>query len=188
MGEELLNIHAILPHSRVNGPGRRLVVFFQGCNRACKGCFNPETHSFDTKNNYTAEDILAKAASGLEGITVSGGEPFLQPRGLLKLLGLAKAKGLSTVVYSGFKFEELSAMKDAKECLSLIDVLIDGGFEEDKVEPTLLARGSTNQRLHFLSGRYTLDDFYMPGKAEVIISESGAVTGTGFGSIFRTGK
>lgn len=184
MDGSLLNIHAVLPRSKVNGPGIRLVVFFQGCARGCRGCFNPETHSFDTKELAGAAsliDVYGRAA--IEGVTISGGEPFLQPAGLKAILETAKGRGLSAVVYTGFTIEELKQDPFALACLGSIDVLIDGPYDASRPERTLLARGSTNQRFHFLTGRYSLDDFIMPGRAEVFIGADGTVRETGFSRV-----
>lgn len=181
---ELLNIHAILPRSRVNGPGNRLVVFFQGCSRNCTGCFNPGTHSFAQSQRFFAEDILkAHYKEGIEGLTVSGGEPFMQAKGLLELLRLSKALGLTNIVYTGFLYEELQSDPVKAEALGFIDTLIDGPFDLDRKETSLLARGSENQRIIPLTGRYRHQDFYMPGRVEVIISPGGVITETGFGGI-----
>lgn len=180
--EGVLNIHAVIPASSINGPGRRMVVFFQGCGRNCPGCFNPDTHPFEPRELLTVEDILRKLPEGpMEGITVSGGEPFMQSAGLLSLLKAARGRGLTTVVYTGFNLDGLSGEQTA--CLGHIDVLVDGGYEEDKAEPTLLARGSSNQVFHFLTSRYDMEDFRMPGRIELSIGRDGIVTGTGFGRI-----
>lgn len=181
---ESLNIHAVIPRSRVNGPGTRLVVFFQGCARNCYGCFNPATHSFEQRELITPEALFGRhLSSGVEGITVSGGEPFAQPRGLLRLLELAASSGLSTLVYTGFKLEEVMEDEARDACLAFVDVLIDSPFASDLIEPTLLARGSTNQRIHFLTSRYVIGDLYMQGRAEVIIGADGVVRKTGFSSL-----
>ncbi len=214
MGREILiNVHSIIPCSRVNGPGKRLVVFFQGCIRKCLGCFNPGTHSFKKNQLFSAEDIFQNFLQpDIEGITVSGGEPFLQAEGLLQLLKTAKEKyGLSTVVYTGFSYEELLCRKLIKEKETMvilrqaqddnkgamepchselvellsnhIDVLIDGPYKDEMKEPTLLARGSANQRILFFSDRYQEEDFYMPAKVEIIISKDGTIKETGFSRV-----
>ena len=186
MSHELLNIHSIIPLSRVNGPGNRMVIFFQGCDKNCPGCFNPDTHSFETIGLYSPADIFKKYPpnNSIEGITVSGGEPFLQPEGLFELLKIAREiYRLSTVVYTGFAYNEIKQKPECLACLEFIDALIDGRYVESKKETTLLARGSTNQRLYLLSSRYKREDFYMPGKIEVIIGKDGVITNTGFGKI-----
>lgn len=183
MAEPLLNIHAILPHSRVNGPGVRVVIFFQGCARDCEGCFNPDTHSFETRKLLSVKDIVNGLTGQAEGVTVSGGEPFMQAHGLKALLKAVKGSGLTTVVYTGFSYDELMARKEASECLEYVDVLIDGAFMEEEKEETLLARGSKNQKFHFLTPRYGIRDFYMPGRLEVTIGKDGTITETGFSKV-----
>ncbi len=187
MDSALLNIHAILPRSRVNGPGVRLVVFFQGCKRGCKGCFNPDTHAFEEKDLLPAASLLeeGRIAPDVEGITVSGGEPFLQPRGLRDLLASARALGLSTLVYTGFTLEELRAGPSEAVCLDFIDLLVDGPYMAESPEEKPLPRGSTNQRFHFLTARYSPGDLLMPGRSELFISGDGTVRETGFGSLTR---
>lgn len=178
----LLNIHSVIPLSRVNGPGKRLVVFFQGCARRCPGCFNPATHPFKPVHLYSPQGLYKEFLSpDIEGITVSGGEPFSQTGGLLQLLRLCKESfGLTTVVYTGFLYEELKKGSLSGATLKYIDVLIDGRYEEEKKEPTLLARGSTNQRFFFFTKRYQQDDFIMPAKVEIIIGKDGIIKETGF--------
>ena len=184
--EIFINIHAVIPFSRINGPGQRMVVFFQGCERNCPGCFNPSTHPQNTVKLYTPEEIFENyLSSGIDGITVSGGEPFLQIEGLYGLLKAAKKRGLTTVVYTGFRYGELAENGRLKTVFDFTDVLVDGGFDMVMIEPTLLARGSTNQRIYFLSGVYKMADFYMPGKLEVIIGKDGRVVETGFSNIIE---
>ncbi|MDH4226877.1 MAG: radical SAM protein [Deltaproteobacteria bacterium] len=177
-----IDTHAIIERSRVNGPGQRLVVFFQGCHRNCPGCFNPATHSIGTGVKYGIREIFARFLSkNVSGLTVSGGEPFLQSAALCELLKTAKREhGLTTAVYTGFTIEEIRSSTELSPALEHIDVLIDGAFDENNTERTTLARGSTNQRLHFLSGVYSIDDFILPGKAEIIINKDGSVVETGF--------
>ncbi|MBI5047604.1 MAG: radical SAM protein [Deltaproteobacteria bacterium] len=162
-----------------------MVLFFQGCDKNCHGCFNPDTHSFQTINPYSPDELLKKyPLNGIEGITISGGEPFMQPYGLYELLKIArKTYGLSTVVYTGFTYKELEKKPECRLCLGFIDVLIDGRYVASKKETTLLARGSTNQRFYFLSSRYSKIDFCMPGKVEVIIGKDGVITKTGFSKL-----
>lgn len=180
-----INIHSIIPSSGVNGPGSRMVVFFQGCSHNCPDCFNPDTHPFKDARLYLPEEIFKKhLQKDIEGITVSGGEPFHQAAGLFYLLKTAKeVYGLATVVYTGFEYDKLTAIPQCRPCLGYIDVLIDGRFEKSKKEPTLLARGSTNQRFYFFTNRYKEGDFYMPAKAEIIIGRDGAITETGFSRV-----
>ena len=181
----IINVHSIIPLSRINGPGKRMVVFFQGCNNKCAGCFNPETHPFIRIAEHSPGTIFSNFyRPGIEGLTVSGGDPFYQRRGLLLLLKSAKDDyGLSTVVYTGFTYEQLAASTLCRAIFRYTDVLIDGRFDETKREPTMLSRGSTNQRFHFMSNRYGEEDFVMPGRIELIVGSDGTITYTGFSKV-----
>jgi anaerobic ribonucleoside-triphosphate reductase activating protein len=178
----LLNIHSVIKASRVNGPGVRLVVFTQGCRLGCEGCFNTALHPFEGGEETSPKALLKEHLSKkTEGITVSGGEPFEQPEALLTLLKETKEKyNLTTVVYSGFGYAQLLEKSETREVLEYIDVLIDSRFQKESLVPTLLSRGSTNQSFIFLTDRYALKDFYMPGKVEITISPDGEITSTGF--------
>ncbi len=178
----LLNIHSVINASRVNGPGTRLVVFTKGCKQDCPGCFNKELHPFEGGTEVDPRALIEEHFSKeLEGITISGGEPFEQPEALLALLKVARSEyGLTSVVYTGFDYAALTARAEAKPSLEHIDVLIDGRFVEGKIENSLLARGSTNQSFIFLTARYSLNDFYMPGNVEISIGPDGTITSTGF--------
>ncbi len=181
----VINLHSVIECSRVNGPGKRIVVFFQGCIHGCKGCFNRDTYKNEPHSLYIPEEVFAKHLRGdIRGLTVSGGEPFLQPEGLTELLKIARTKyKLSTVVYTGYLYEELLKDKRCADAFEYIDVLIDGPFIEEELETTLLARGSSNQRFHFISNTYRIEDFSLPGRSEIIIQKDGNVLETGFSRI-----
>lgn len=95
-------VHSIQSLGTVDGPGVRFVVFLQGCNLRCKCCHNPDTWEFNGGNEYTAEEIVKKALRYKEyfgekgGITISGGEPLLQPEFVYEVFSLCKEKGVNT--------------------------------------------------------------------------------------------
>ena len=155
--EKILNIGYIIPKSLVNGPGKRFVIWLQGCPFHCQGCINPELWSFTPNKLYSIEQMLKLlfSTSGVEGVTLSGGEPFEQAYPLYFFTKEAKKHGLSIMSYSGYTFKELCNKKDryVHLLLSQLDILIDGKFELDKAAH-LLWRGSKNQKVHFLSNRY----------------------------------
>ena len=106
-------LHALIPASRANGPGLRSVVFFQGCQIGCVGCWNPQTHAFHgpevTVDDVVRQVLEARQEYPLEGITFSGGEPMQQANGLLQLIqGLRhQAPELSFGMFSGYAEHEL---------------------------------------------------------------------------------
>lgn len=139
--------------SIVDGPGIRFAVFVQGCKHNCPGCHNPESH--DTRGGYeeTTENLIKKIKGNplLDGVTFSGGEPFLQAKALTEIAKEAHKMGLNTFTYSGFTFEQLlsgaTPENGWRELLEETDTLVDGRFEIDKRHYTLVFRGSENQRI-----------------------------------------
>lgn len=144
----------VICDSIVDGPGLRMVVWTQGCKHNCKGCHNPQTHSLSKGYEVDVEEIIEKMKSLRlqQGITLSGGEPFLQPKPLSEIAKSAKDINLDVWTYTGFTFEELIDKKNPMyfenmELLKYVDVLVDGKFEIDKRDISLLFRGSSNQRI-----------------------------------------
>lgn len=153
----VLNIKLASPltvDSIVDGPGLRAVIWTQGCKHNCKGCHNPHTHDFNGGVEYPIEEIInqIKKLKFHRGITLSGGDPFEQPKPLIEICKEAKKIGLDIWAYSGYTFEELTDIKNPNyftwmNLLEYIDVLVDGRFIESKKDLFLKFRGSSNQRI-----------------------------------------
>lgn len=149
----VLRISGIVRESIVDGPGMRFVVFTQGCPHRCPGCHNPDTHDFEGGNDITVERLLEEIDKNplLQGVTLSGGEPFCQPEALSKLAEEVLKRGLDIISYSGWTFEELVKMSEERpavmDLLEKCSLLIDGRFEIEKKSLSILFRGSTNQRI-----------------------------------------
>src|SRR5262245_56415231 len=120
-----IRIHAVEPRSRANGPGARFVVWIQGCTLGCPGCFNPPTHDAGGGREVPVEELAAQRAAtpGIEGLSLSGGEPLQQPAAAAALLDAARARGLSTLAFSGYTLEEIRAIPGGPEVLARLDVL-----------------------------------------------------------------
>lgn len=150
---DCIRIAGLVEESIVDGPGIRFVVFTQGCPHNCPGCHNPNTH--DPNGGYIAdiEDVVKKIRKNklVQGVTISGGDPFYRPKEVLNLVKRLKNFNYHVVVYSGYTLEELIEKAknndDIKNLLLHIDMLIDGRFEKDKQDYTLKFRGSSNQRI-----------------------------------------
>lgn len=137
-----MRIAGILPCSFVNGDGSRYVVFTQGCFHHCPGCQNPETWDPAGGMEMTAAEIAAdfRRHRLLDGITLSGGDPFFQKEACVELLKLLP--GVNVWIYTGFEYDEISHTQLAK----MADVLVTGRFiEELKCENAMY--GSSNQRI-----------------------------------------
>lgn len=144
-----------------NGLGVRTSLFVSGCTHRCPGCFNSDAWDFDAGVPFDEEAqqavLNSLAPAYITGLTILGGEP-MEPqnqRSLLPFLKKVRATYPKTSIwlYTGDTLEELQNnnssrhTENTEELLSLLDVLVDGRFEEDKKDITLKFRGSSNQRL-----------------------------------------
>lgn len=148
----MLRLFGELKESITDGPGLRYAVFTQGCPHYCEGCHNPESHSF-TEGYLVREDkIIDEVLKNplLDGVTLSGGEPFMQAAELSVIASAVRQKGLTVITFSGYTFEEILALsadrKGYRTLLENTDILIDGRFEAKNKSMDLRFRGSTNQR------------------------------------------
>ncbi len=146
------NVASIHTCTEIEGPFKRLAIWFQGCNINCKGCCNPDYQTLVPQNILSIEEltlIIEKAQTdyGIEGVTYLGGEPTLQ-QGLPLLTEKIRALGLGVLAFTGRNYE------DAKELLTGCDVVIDGAFIEGKEDDKRKIIGSTNQRILCLTERY----------------------------------
>ncbi|MBR3455054.1 MAG: radical SAM protein [Bacteroidaceae bacterium] len=142
--------------THVLGPGLRYVLWTQGCHRRCKGCVTPESQPLDGGMDIDIEALAADIVdnSRIDGLTVSGGEPFLQTGQLNRLLELVHQyrPELTVIVYTGYTMEQLEHIPHATEALQYVDVLIDGEYVEE-LNDNKGIRGSSNQRIIALSHR-----------------------------------
>lgn len=177
---DILRLHNVVYHTRVLGPGVRAAVWFQGCRRRCRGCMSESSRPMEGGKLVSISKLCAAILDqkGIEGVTVSGGEPFLQPEALFALLSrLRRASDLGVIVYTGFTLEQLRVMEDPwvpKVLDGLVDLLIDGEYVEELNDGKSL-KGSSNQRLHFLTDRYLPCRELYEGterNAEVILKEN----------------
>ena len=146
-----ISLSGVTGDSIVDGPGLRLTIFTQGCLHHCPGCHNPQTHDPEGGSWADTEDILAAAVENplLDGITLSGGDPFLQPVPCLALAEGAHKIGLNVWTYTGYTWEALLEENDAEKLALLkeTDVLVDGPFLLAERSLELRFCGSRNQRL-----------------------------------------
>lgn len=148
-----VRLSGIVSESVVDGTGFRMTVFTQGCKHNCKGCHNPQTHDLNGGETVDLQFILDEVDKDplLDGITLSGGEPFLQPKPLSLLCEQIHLRKMNIWCYSGYTYEELKELakedEDVRALLGEIDVLVDGRFVEKEKDLMLKFRGSRNQRI-----------------------------------------
>lgn len=157
-----INLASFNESCSVLGPGKRAVIWVQGCNLNCKGCINKNLQDFKIVELVSPADLVKKIINvkKIEGVTITGGEPFLQPYPLSIFSKLLKKHNLTIQVYTGFYLKELleSNNEYVYDFLDNIDVLIDGRFEKDKLEDKQY-KGSSNQSIYFFTDTYSINDY-----------------------------
>ena len=135
------------------GPGRRFALWVQGCPFDCKNCITPNAIPFTIKHPASVDHLsnIILEDKEIDGLTISGGEPFMQAGRLALLVKSIKKElpHLSVIVYTGFVLKQLT-WEEAILFLEVIDVLIDGQYVDHKNDNKGL-RGSSNQKVHFLT-------------------------------------
>lgn len=148
-----MNLLNIYKETISDGAGLRYSIYLSGCTHACPGCHNPK--SWDPEAGIPLSDemlgeIIREIRSNplLDGITISGGDPFYNPDELTILLKRLKEEtDINIWCYTGYTLEYLLSHDRYRAPLRYIDILVDGPFVQSLFDPTLSFRGSSNQRI-----------------------------------------
>lgn len=187
-----VNLASIRTCTTSEGPGKRFALWVQGCERRCKGCCNPEMQPFVRKTVVDTADIISLIKrscdeSGIEGVSFIGGEPILQAEGLADIAEWCQDNELTVLVFTGYLYQELSDMRNTQveRLLKSVDIVVDGEFVVEKIDTERDWIGSRNQRVHFLSDKYSPGVEYQNGvkSMEIMLSEDSImVNGWPFGA------
>lgn len=155
------------------GPGLRYAIWLQGCPFNCFNCITPQARPVVAAKIAEVESLAKDIVSNsrIDGLTISGGEPFLQAEALVSLLAMVREcrPELTVLIFTGFNLENLDSPM-ARKVLEMTDVLIDGKYI-DSLNDGIGLRGSSNQRIHFLSDRLTAYEEEMnKGKRSIEVS------------------
>jgi len=181
-----LNIMGYVNRSEVNGPGCRAVLWMQGCKRECPDCFNPSSWSLSTNQLVSVEEIVERIISepANQGVTFSGGEPFLQATALAALAKQVKYAGLSVMSFTGYTLSELrspDAPAGASDLLDQLDILIDGPYVASlAIHAPDSPVSSLNQRLHIFNPAFADKIDWASDQIEIHILKDGTRVVTGF--------
>jgi anaerobic ribonucleoside-triphosphate reductase activating protein len=188
MIDNFIQVAAIEPCSIVNGPYQRSVLWVQGCSKRCDGCWNPNFLPFNGGEKKSIEETVTLLTQDplIEGVTLSGGEPFSQSTALTELSKRLRQKGLGIMAYSGLTLDEILEDDDKSALLFELDILVDGEYVQTE-RAAGMWRGSKNQNVHFLTERYMefFEKVYTEEQriCDAIIKPDGRVTVTGFPTI-----
>lgn len=170
-----MRVYSYIKSTKVLGPYSRFVLWVQGCPFSCKFCMTPDSQSFEAGEELSLDFLLSEILSSdnIEGITLTGGEPFSKAKELVELLeDLKNRRDLGLIIYTGFTIKQLKDKKDfyTNKLLEFTDILIDGQYIESKNDGVSL-RGSSNQNIYQLTNRYkyVFDKYYNKSIREVEI-------------------
>lgn len=176
----MINIYRyeVVENEHLYGPGKRLLLFTQGCSLRCKGCTNQHLWEFGKGIDVTIEEILNQC-NDLDGITLHGGEPLDQANVLVELIKKLKQQGKTVILFTGYVFKELNKVQ--KQAWTSSDIVISGRYEEQNRNIYLQFRGSINQNVFTHKGKYK-DYKIKDGKTVAILSfnEQGEMQSRGF--------
>ena len=142
-----MRINSFIRESSVDGLGIRFVIFTQGCKHRCDGCHNPQTWNFKDGYDISVEDLLKEILKDplIDGVTFSGGEPFVQQKELTELAKKLHENNLNIWCFTGFEYNQV---KDT-ELIKNIDILVDGKFDKN-LKCYGPFKGSSNQKIRKL--------------------------------------
>ncbi|MGN9907594.1 4Fe-4S cluster-binding domain-containing protein [Phytohabitans sp. LJ34] len=175
-------VHAVLPRSVANGPGQRFTIWSQGCALACPGCFNPETHGLAGGAVRTVGELVDAVLAevpGIEGVTLTGGEPLEQPGAVAAFCAQVTARAdLGVIVLTGFTRAEIEADPARAGAVAAVDLVVAGRYNRRMPVATGL-RGSANKVYWDRTGRYRPSELAAVPELEVTLGVDGTVTVTG---------
>ena len=170
---EKLRLYMKAPCSEVLGPHKRFIVWVQGCNKRCKGCIAKDAWALDGGELVGVDNLVQQILQqdAIEGITISGGEPFLQQEALCELIArVRERKDIGVIIYTGMRYSEIETTALAHSA----DIIIDGEYVEELNDNKSL-RGSSNQNVLCLTDRYkdVISQYYgvQGRKIELILSD-----------------
>lgn len=157
-----IRLYGTADDSIVDGVGLRYAVFTQGCPHRCVGCHNPESQTMDGGTTTTIDALEQQILDNklIQGVTLSGGEPFTQCEACLELAKRLKQHGYDLWIYSGYTFDQLmQGTPDplAPQLLQQCNVLVDGPFVQSLHDHELKWKGSSNQRVIDLGQTFEQD-------------------------------
>lgn len=162
-----LRILDVLEETMADGPGLRTSIYCAGCLHHCPGCHNPQSWDLQGGKEMTVDELLdIIKADEFSNVSFSGGDPFYQVEGFTELARRIKAETNKTIwCWTGFTLEQIQADPHLRELLEYIDVLVDGPFVEALRDPELLFRGSSNQRIIYLTPK---EEDSIPGTVKLM--------------------
>ena len=148
MVTDKIRVLDIIEQTMADGPGFRTAIYCAGCRHQCPGCHNPDSWDFKGGEERTLDELMQVIAYNEAPVTLSGGDPLLQPEGTRALIHRIKQElGYNVWCFTGYTWEEIAADPVLLDVVRELDVLVDGPFVQAERDISLRFCGSRNQRL-----------------------------------------
>ncbi len=177
------NVAHIEPLSHIYGPGKRYVVWFQGCALACEGCWNREMWSFKPKHQIERNQLLTQilAAEDIEGVTFLGGEPLHQAENLWWLIKSLRARSNLTIfLFTGYEEAELKQLNYEDSVHELCDMVATGRYDQSQRNTQQQWIGSDNQKIIYPAASRIKTTPTATNQIEIILTEDESIRVLGF--------
>lgn len=137
---------------------------------------------------WSVKSLIEMVPRDVDGVTFLGGEPFEQAAGLAAVAEAVQSRGQSVMTFTGYQIEELRSRPDpgVQSLLRSTDLLVDGPYERNSLDPVRPWVGSTNQRFHALTDRYTdlLNELPLASDSvEVRVTPNGEISVNGWATV-----
>lgn len=177
---DIIRLGDTLSSSQIYGPGKRFVIWVQGCSLECPGCWNKEFWTTESGYELEISELISiiSSTNEIEGITILGGEPLEQPEATLILIQSVKRIGLTVMLYTGYEENEMTDLQ--LECIYASDIVIMGRYVASMRDTTLRWRGSSNQEIKILSEAYKDIEIEEKEEVEITIDTNGAISMAGY--------
>ena len=157
----------IIEQTMADGPGLRISIYCAGCAHHCPGCHNPQSWNFGGGRWMDVDDLMdIIKADTISNVSFSGGDPFYQVEAFTELARRIKDETRKTIwCWTGFTIEEIRSDDRLSMLLPYLDALVDGPYVASLRDTSLLFRGSSNQRIIYLTPP---PDDYIPGTVPML--------------------
>ncbi len=171
--EHTVNLARIYYPVLTLGPGKRAGIWLAGCGRDCPGCITPELRVPESGRPVAVSEIMryiTELGPDIQGFTISGGEPFWDPAGLMALTTAIFTVSADIIVYTGYTLGQLREKNspEIEEVLRTISVLIDGPYVQE-LDDGVGLRGSSNQQIHVFREMENYETLYSGRRSQQLV-------------------
>lgn len=145
------NVLDIVTGTTVDGPGLRTSVYLAGCSHHCRDCHNPQSWDASGGNPTTLPKLMERVLAERFDVTLTGGDPLMNPEATAALIREIKSHGLGVWLYTGYTVEQILANPRLLAAAAEADAVVEGPFVESLRDTDLQFRGSSNQRIVCIS-------------------------------------